>query len=328
VAEALAKDKILSSLHKYYSSEELSVFFKEYAEWKSLVFPSIGMKDEELKRLENAKISPNIVIDVPNGHIEKFVKFCAKVRSSFPSSIIMAGNVVCPSMVQELIIHGGVDIVKIFIGPGKFCRTRMVTGVGYPSFSATVECAMAAHGLKNGEKKLGLICPDGGFKASGDIAKAFGAGADFVMTGSMFGGCDECEGDWKLMGGEKWIFSQEFKEGEIVKYEGHYHDQQSKYPLIATPNTLLDKQWKIPPRKLVLKMYGMSSHEAQEIHGEGKKEYRASEGVVEEVRWKGPIKDTVQEILGGLRSTGTYIGAHSIKDFHKCAKFVRVNRIH
>jgi GMP reductase len=109
----------------------------------------------------------------------------------------MAGNVATPEMVQELLIQGRADIVKVGIGPGSVCTTRKMTGVGYPQLSAIIECADAAHGNK------GHICADGGCRSPGDVAKAFGGGADFVMLGGMLAGTDECEGEWVISDGRK-----------------------------------------------------------------------------------------------------------------------------
>jgi GMP reductase len=245
----------------------------------------MGIKNVDFDNLheivEKTHIVPNICIDVANGYTNNFVNFCQKVRSNFGDRpIIMAGNVASPEMVQELILHGGVDIVKVGIGPGSACTTRLKTGVGYPQLSCVMECAHAAHGLRASSGRLGLICADGGCKLPGDVCKAFAAGADFVMLGGLLAGTDECEGEW---------------EGE---------------------------------EKKVLKFYGMSSKKAQEKHGSGLKDYRSSEGRVKKIPYKGPVVDTVQDILGGLRSACSYTGATRLKDFAKTAQFVRVNRTH
>jgi GMP reductase len=197
---------------------------------------------------------PNICVDVANGYTDDFVDFCNRARcfSDYNNynPIIMAGNVCTPEMVQEIILHGGVDIVKIGIGPGSACTTRLKTGVGYPQLSAIEECAHAAHGLRKGTGRLGLICADGGCRHPADVVKAFAAGADFVMLGGMLAGTDECEGEWKYVCDEK---------------------------------TNMD-------RKDSLLFYGMSSQKAQEKHGEGLKEYRSSEGRVINIPYKGPAK--------------------------------------
>merc|ERR1712159_174115 len=115
--------------------------------------------------------------------------------ASLPSHIIMAGNVVTGEMVEELLLTGA-DVIKVGIGPGSVCTTRRQTGVGYPQLSAVIECADAAHGLD------GHVISDGGCTCPGDVAKAFGAGADFVMLGGMLAGHDECAGDAMEINGE------------------------------------------------------------------------------------------------------------------------------
>lgn len=164
----------------------------------------MGIKEEDFQKLLDLTgvigYFPNICIDVANGYTDDFVNACKRVRSLADglsaNPVIMAGNVCTPEMVQEIILHGGVDIVKIGIGPGSVCTTRLKTGVGYPQLSAVLECSHAAHGLRNGKGRLGLICADGGCRQPADVAKAFAAGADFVMLGGMLAGTDECEGAW------------------------------------------------------------------------------------------------------------------------------------
>lgn len=306
---ALSKFKMPTALHKYYNVDDLYEIIKlsgtDYA------WTSIGKSDADIQKLiklsNKLGDSPNIVVDVPNGYMESFVKFCKKVRDNFPDSIICAGNVTTPEICEELIIHGGVDMVKGQIGPGSHCETRLVTGVGYGNFSCVQECSHATHGLKTGAGHLGLFMSDGGCKTSGDICKAMCAGADFVMIGGMFAGTDECEGEWE------YEYKSQFKtnDGKIVS--------EWWQPFNPGGN---DRE----RRKTHLKFYGMSSHYAQEKHGDGKKNYRASEGKVSLIKYKGPVEYTIQEILGGLRSCGAYIGAKYLKDFSKCAKFARVNR--
>lgn len=311
MGKALAKHKMVTCLHKYYSAGELKEFFDENPECTEYVLPTIGMSEDELNTLlALSSYDINVCIDIANGYIEKFVGFCARVRSKFPNAIIMAGNVASGEMVQELILHGGVDIVKIGIGPGKACTTRNITGCGVPQLSAIADCSHAAHGLKSSSKHLGLICGDGGCKTSGDVCKALCAGADFVMMGGMFAGTDECEGEWDYDLSLGLYSSVENIKGETVwvRQTDDFSD------VIYAPKTKL-------------KFYGMSSHYAQERHSVGKKDYRASEGEVNWVDYKGPVDNTVQEILGGIRSCCTYIGSDCIKDMSKCAEFIKVNRI-
>jgi GMP reductase len=209
-----------------------------------------------------------ICIDVANGYSEHFGDFVAEVRKIYLSKTIIAGNVVTADMTQELILRGA-DIVKVGIGPGSVCTTRVQTGVGYPQLSAIIECADAAHGLG------AHIIADGGCTCPGDVAKAFGAGADFVMLGGMLAGHDEGGG--------------------------------------AVENDRI-------------KFYGMSSDTAMNKHNGGVAEYRSSEGRTVDIPYRGPVKNTVLDLLGGLRSTCTYVGALSLKQLSKCTTFIRVNR--
>jgi GMP reductase len=193
MAEELGKLGIYTSLHKFYSEDKIIKFFNT-SKYSEFAFYTTGITPEDIGKLRRVLLSTDkikcISIDVANGYSEFFQDMVGRIRDLNTSMVIMAGNVATPEMVQELLISGLVDIVKVGIGPGSRCQTRMVTGVGYPQLSAIIECADAAHGLG------GLICADGGCKNSGDVAKAFGAGADFVMLGGMFAGCIECEGEW------------------------------------------------------------------------------------------------------------------------------------
>ena len=209
-----------------------------------------------------------LCIDIANGYTERFFTFINKVREKHSNSIIVAGNVCTPEATEQIVLAGA-DVVKIGIGPGSVCTTRKMTGVGYPQLSCVIECADAAHGLE------GHVMSDGGCTSPGDIAKAFGAGADFVMLGGMLAGHDECQG--------------EIEEGYMI-------------------------------------FYGMSSEEAQVKHYGEKKQYKASEGKVVQVPYRGSVKKTIEEILGGLRSSCTYAGAQTLKALPKCTTFVRVNR--
>lgn len=293
MARALSEFKAMTCLHKHYSNKELVSFVKtDDSQYSSL---SMGIKDSDYEKIVELKdrlggdiYLPFLTIDAANGYTEYFVNRCRQVRELLPSTIIMAGNVCTPEMVQELLLAGGVDIVKIGIGPGSVCTTRVKTGVGYPQFSAVAECAEAAHGLR------GHICADGGCVVAGDVVKAYGAGADFVMLGGMLAGTDECEGDWEY------------------EYETIYADVQYDRPV----------------KKIALGFYGMSSEEAMNKFNGGKANYKAAEGKSVKIPYKGPANKIVEEVLGGLRSACTYVGTESLKDFSKCCTFVKVNRTH
>lgn len=268
--KSLSKEKLLTALHKHYPLEEYSAMDKEYT------FLTLGVKDVCKKKLEefiDKYGEPKLLlVDAANGYTDRFVNFVKLARAMSPASIIMAGNVVTREMTEEL-IFAGADIVKIGIGSGAVCTTRLVAGVGYPQFSAVVECAEMAH-------KVGsLICADGGCRNPGDVAKAFGAGADFVMLGSMFSG---------------------HKEGEqnIVEIDG----------------------------KRFVEHYGSSSKDAMDKHNGGKASYKTAEGKKILVPYRGDVGRTVEEILGGLRSACTYVGAHNLEELSGKTDFVLVNR--
>jgi GMP reductase len=289
----------LTCLHKHYDEDVLVNLFDKSTD---LVWYSTGTSKKDIEKLERVFYTlknsqgyfPNVCLDIANGYTEQFVKTAAHIRKLFPEIVLMAGNVVTPEMVEELIIHGKVDIVKIGIGSGSVCTTRLKTGVGYPQLSAVMECADAAHGLG------GHICSDGGCKVVGDICKAFGGNADFVMLGGMFAGCDECEGEWKY---------------EWKMRSGGWQPIDPQYP-------------EVEKRKVSLQYYGMSSKNAMNKHHNGIAEYRTAEGKCVTLPYKGPAIDTLQDIYGGIRSACTYIGATNIKDFGKKTTFIQVNNTH
>lgn len=301
MAMELAKKGCITCLHKHHDPDDLINFWFSSAIQDftaDLVWISTGIKEDSiLNKFKSNNIQPNICIDVANGYTQDFVDHCARVRENFPDSIIMAGNVCTPEMVQELILHGGVDIVKCGVGGGSLCNSRLQAGIGFPQLSCVIECSHVAHGLKSGDRRLGLVCSDGGCKLAGDVCKSFAAGADFTMCGGLFMSCDENDGEWT--------------------YQTSFGDMVTKY----TPKDLTRK-------KHSLLCYGMSSYEAQKRHNGGVKEYRGSEGKVRQIPYKGPVKYVLQDILGGMRSCGAYLGATCLKDFSKCAKFIRVNRVH
>ena len=232
-------------------------------------------------------------LDVANGYTIRFVDAVKELRQKLPKSIIVAGNVVTADMTQELILAGA-DIVKVGIGPGSVCTTRIKTGIGYPQLSAVIECADAAHGLG------GHIIADGGCTSSGDIVKAFAAGADFVMIGGMLAGHDECDGE---------VVRKYYETGEQW-----FDKKNEKY------SPVIDK-------KDVMKFYGMASETAMDKHG-NHNTYRGVEGKTVEVPYRGKVENTVKDILSGIRSACTYVGARKLKALSKCTTFVRVNNTH
>ena len=231
MAKQLAEFKMIACLHKYHSIEQLSDYFQQYPNNINYTFVSIGYKKSDLNHLlqlkEKLVSQPNICIDVPNGHMDAFVKYCAKVREHFPESIILAGNVTNTSSTQELLIYGGVDIAKVGIGGGSACTTRFLTGCGVPQLSCVLDNAYVSHGLQNGSKKLGLICSDGGHKTVGDVCKALCAGSDFVMLGGYFAGSEPCDGEWEFGGDYSKVFgTEETSKGRFTYYGMSTHHSQ------------------------------------------------------------------------------------------------------
>lgn len=276
----LSQFKCITCFHKYINIDEVISVCKEgYS--SDYFMLSTGITDNDYDNLlknvailkENNIDTKFICIDVANGYMFKLIDFCKKIRNMFPKITLVAGSVVTREIVEELIINGKVDIVRVGIGSGSVCTTRLQTGVGMPQLSAVMECADAAHGLN------GMIISDGGICYPGDVSKAFGGGADFAMLGGMLSGHDECD-------------------GEVIEEDG------VKYKTF----------------------YGMSSDTAMNKYHGGVASYRSSEGKTVKIKLKGSVRDTMSNILGGVRSTCTYIGANRLKDISKCATFVRVNR--
>jgi GMP reductase len=296
MAQELSEQSIFTCLVKTYSATELIDYFSAgKAIRTNCVAMSIGTSQLDFDKLVEvySKVKSNlkyVCMDIANGYSEHFAQHVRKVRKQFPHLVIIAGNVVTGEMTEELILAGA-DIVKVGIGPGSVCTTRIQTGVGYPQLSAVIECADAAHGLG------GHIIADGGCTCPGDVAKAFAAGADFVMLGGMLAGT--------IQGG-----------GQIVERAYLTNELDSK-----TGEQIVDNQY-------FVQFYGMSSKSANDKHFGGLKEYRSSEGRTVLVPYKGDVTGVVQDILGGIRSTMTYCGAKKLKNLSKCTTFIRCTQTH
>lgn len=277
MATALSQHDLFTTIHKHYSLDQWLEFAKENPNVIKNVAVSTGIGQQDQERLDSILSSiPEInfiCIDVADGYAQNFVENVKATRAKYPTKTIMAGNVVTGYMVEELILAGA-DIIKIGIGPGSVCTTRKKTGVGYAQFSAVLECAEAAHTLG------GHIISDGGCTVPGDVCKAFGGGADFVMLGGMLAGHDQCP-------------------GEIQRDDSGC------------------------PFKL---FYGMASKYAQEKYNAGLATYRASEGKVVKVPYRGDVSSTILDILGGLRSACTYTGSATLEVLPHNAIFNRVTQ--
>jgi len=296
----LAKHKVMTCLHKHYTVDELAEFFNSPDTDTQYVAYSMGIVEKDFKKWDEfyAKVSEGTVkfvcIDVANGYTERFGDAVAKFHQKHPNITIIAGNVVTCEITEELILRGA-DIIKVGIGPGSVCTTRIQTGVGMPQLSAIMECADAAHGLG------GLICGDGGCTCPGDVAKAFAGGSDFVMLGGMLAGHEECNG----------------------KIETSYYTTDEVEVEFNKDGTVKSSKPKIHEKK-VMKFYGMSSGTAMDKYSGGVAQYRSSEGRTVEVPFRGRVETTILDILGGVRSTCTYVGASTLKQISKRATFIKV----
>ena len=298
IAEEIAKEGLFTVLCKDYQPSDIWDWHSPNplkSDLDKTVAISTGITSIDDERIEaTLKLCRSleyVCIDVANGYSEKFIDYVAKFRDRHPNITIIAGNVVTPDITEELLLNGA-DIVKVGIGPGSVCTTRIKTGVGYPQLSAVMECADAAHGLG------GHIIADGGCSSPGDVVKAFGAGADFVMLGGMMAGCDEGGGEVTT----KYLFTDEQAEGTSA----------------GIPKKV---------EKSFVQFFGSSTTNAQEETG-GVKEHRTSEGRVVSLPYKGPVTNVVTDVLGGLRSGCTYVGANKLKNLSKCTTFVQCNSTH
>jgi len=345
MAKVMQQNRMFCCLHKHYEFNELKEFLEENSKatiskevmlgnlktvsqeviGNDYVFVSTGIKDgdyEKICKVLKLGLCKNLCIDIANGYISKLIDFVKKIRKKFPDLIIMVGNVVTGDMVQDLILAGA-DIVKCGIGSGANCTTRRMVGIGRPQLSTNMECAEAAHAVD------GMICADGGINCWGDVCKAYGSGADFVMVGSMVAGTDEADGDIIV----KQYFSPENeieKPDSWVSVDGTIHstdDEPNKpddaiwlYNDSSKPNPkIIEKKFKLA--------YGMSSKYAQDKHWGGMKDYRASEGIITLKPYVGSLQEQLNEYKGSLRSCMTYVNAKSLKNLAKVCSFYKVNRI-
>lgn len=274
VYKILSKQKIITALHKFYKYKDFQDYLIENTLDPNYFMISTGIGDSDFNNLEEILNNINckfICIDIANGYIENFYTFCKKIRDKYPDKIILAGNVVTSDAVKRL-ANIGIDIVKMGIGPGSACTTRIQTGIGMPQLSCIMESVNIAK-----ENEI-LLLSDGGITCPGDCVKAYVAGADFVMIGGEFSGHDE-------------------NPGSIIEENGN------KYKLF----------------------YGMSSQYAMDNNYNTKKDYRASEGRVLKIKYKGPLKTTVDNYLGGIRSACTYTNCSKLEQLSDNGKFILVN---
>ena len=303
-AKKLLKAGMFATLHKFYTAEETIDFMRQCQNEKtdySNLFISIGIKNgirelDKLKEIEDGAMwfKPNICIDAPNFYIDKAFEVLKHCRELFPESVIMCGNIASSDICHKLLDYA--DILKVGIGPGSVCRTRSVTGCGVPMVSCILDCADVVHSVG------GMICADGGIVEVGDICKAFALNADFVMSGGMFAGTDEAE-------------------GEVI--EKCYKTNEYAIDMIDGSKPIPDQPlYDIKKYKLY---YGMSSTLANNKFAGGMKDYKASEGREVLIPYTGSLDKILQDIRGGVASACTYIGATKVKDIPKCATLIKVN---
>jgi IMP dehydrogenase len=242
---------------------------------------AVGVGEKELARAE-ALVKAGVdclVVDSAHGHSLKVFEQVRELRHMFPNLALIAGNVVTVEACQKL-YEAGVDGVKVGVGPGSICTTRVIAGVGVPQLTAVKNCASFCR-----DHKLGIIA-DGGLKYSGDIVKALAAGATSVMLGSLFAGTDETP-------------------GENILYQGR------SYKLYRGMGSL-----------------GAMGLGSKDRYGQGevKEAHKlVPEGVEAQVPYRGPLYQTVYQLVGGLRSGMGYVGAATVDELYKRAKFIRVS---
>ena len=296
--KVLSTYKIITALHKFHSLQDLQNYNKENTTCvlnPDYFMISTGISDIDYKNLTT--ILDNfeckfICVDIANGYISKFNEFCKVLRSKYPEKIIVAGNV-CTYEGVNMLTDLEIDIVKVGIGGGSACTTRIQTGIGMPQLSCVLECVEQCQAYNecsfniyyeydHHKLKKSFVLSDGGITCPGDLAKAFGAGADFVMIGGAFAGHDE-------------------NPGQIVT------------------DTKTGKHYK--------SFYGMSSTYAMKNNyaANNNTNYRSSEGRELKVLYKGALKNTVDNYLGGLRSACTYTNSANLQDLAHNTKFIIVN---
>lgn len=297
MARTLCVEKMLTFITKHHSKSDWKKNITD--EMIDYVAVSTGTSDEDIDNAIDIFKTFNlkwICLDMANGYSSIFIDKIKKIRYALgEKAIIVAGNVVTSERTVEA-INAGADIVKVGIGPGSVCTTRIQTGVGYPQFSAVYECSHAA------ESVGGAVMADGGCTCPGDVSKSFCAGAKFSMLGGMFAGHYESEAE---------IVVKTFKSGEVV--------------VTTNANGKIETK-DVLEEKMFVSFYGMSSDTAMKKHSGGVANYRSSEGRTVMIPLKQSLIYTIRDLLGGIRSTCTYIGASCISEMFENFDCVRASR--
>jgi len=280
MAEALDRVGAMGVVHRFQSVEDRIESISPYCYSSEAVGIAVGLDETEEEIHKLSEVADVIALDVAHAHADYVIERTRQLSNLLTNwnGQLMVGNIVTRQAAWEL-IEAGADILKVGIGGGSACSTRIVTGMGYPNISAIIEVRTAITDHNHG--KGTMLVADGGIRNSGDIAKAIAAGADCVMLGGLLAGCDESP-------------------GELVSKQYPHEDEKQKM------------------------FRGMASKSAQEDWKGGLKEWTVAEGVTSYVDATGPVKDTVENLMGGLRSAFTYADAKTIKEFQKNTQFVRV----
>ncbi|MDP2892702.1 MAG: IMP dehydrogenase [Bacillota bacterium] len=249
------------------------------ANGRLLAGAAVGISEDALERTEeliHAKVDI-LTVDSAHGHNKDVIEMVRKIKRKFPSIPLIAGNVATAEATRDL-ISAGADCVKVGMGPGSICTTRVVTGIGMPQITAIMDCAKEAD-------KLGITTiADGGIKYSGDITKAIAAGASAVMIGSIFAGTEESPGEMEIYQGRSFkVYRGMGSIGAMTQGSRDRYFQQDVPKLVP-------------------------------------------EGVEGRVPYKGPLSDTIYQLMGGLRSGMGYCGVHDILELRTKTQFVRITR--
>jgi len=311
MAIALSKSGGIGIIHRNLSIEKQVQEVKKVKKNNFLVGAAIGVNSKDIERadeLSKAKVDM-IIIDTAHGHTQKVLFMIKKIKKKLKKCVLCAGNI-ATGKAAKFLADSGVDIVKVGIGPGSICTTRLVTGIGVPQLSAVLQVKKA---LKNYKTR---IISDGGIKFSGDIAKAIAAGADAVMIGSLFSGTTESPG--KIFKQKGKLFKNFRGMGSVgamsIGSADRYYQKKIKNVSKYVPEGV----------EGIVKFIGSADRYYQKKFKNVSK--YVPEGVEGIVKFKGPVNKIIYNLIGGLKSSMGYLGAKTIKDLQKKGEFVKITK--
>ncbi len=279
---AIAKSGGIGVIHRNLSIDKQIIEVQKVKRKNYIVGAAIGVGPNDLERAEElSRINTDlIVIDTAHGHTKKVLTMINKIKKKLKNSTLCVGNI-ATGKAAKFLADNGVDIVKVGIGPGSICTTRLVAGIGVPQLSAVIDVKKA---LKNYKTK---IISDGGIKFSGDLAKAIAAGSDAIMIGSLFSGTEESP-------------------GKVISYKGKLYKNFRGMGSVGAMNAGSADRYFQKKNKDVAKY--------------------VPEGVEGMVKFKGPVKKIIYNLIGGLKSSMGYMGAKSITDLQKKGQFIKISK--